>query len=30
MARRKSKSGAELPPIVIPTDEARRLNALAN
>ena len=30
MTRRKSKSGAVLPPIVIATDEARRLYALAN
>ena len=30
MTRRKTKSGTVLPPIVIATDEARRLNALAN
>jgi regulator of nucleoside diphosphate kinase len=30
MTRRKTKSGTLLPPIVIATDEARRLNALAN
>ena len=30
MSRRKSKSETALPPIVITTDEARRLNALAN
>jgi regulator of nucleoside diphosphate kinase len=30
MTRRKTKSGTVVPPIVIATDEARRLNALAN
>ena len=30
MAGRNSKSGTKLPPIVIFTDEARRLSALAN
>jgi regulator of nucleoside diphosphate kinase len=30
MSRRKRKSETALPPIVITTDEARRLNALAN
>ena len=30
MAGRNSKSGTKLPPIVISTDEARRLSALAN
>jgi regulator of nucleoside diphosphate kinase len=30
MIRRKGKSETALPPIVITTDEARRLNALAN
>jgi regulator of nucleoside diphosphate kinase len=30
MIKRKSKSEAVLPPIVITTDEVRRLNALAN